>query len=179
MGPKRVNKLPKIVVSNVTAHTSMSESNAMTEGAASEEDAITATKKELLSDKTKDLLVLLGFQVLCIWGIMSGANWIAEAEQLTDEYIFEQGQELGYNWTEYNMTVFETTTSTGSFSEASMHEVMCSNGVEQGCDYMIAADTADKLYGVTPMQEMIVAVAVFVQLFLVVFWLIAIKNHFD
>ena len=155
----------------------MSENNAMTEGAASEE-AVTATKKELLSDEVIFVLILLGLQVLCIWGIMSGANWDAEAEQLTDEYIFEQGQELGYNWTEYNMTVFETTTSTGTFSSAPMHEVMCSNGVEEGCDYMIAADTADSLYGLTLIQYLIGSAALVVQSFLLLLWPIAIKDYF-
>lgn len=154
----------------------MSENNAMTEGAASEE-AITATKKELLSDEAIFVLILLGLQVLCIWGIMSGENWHAEAEQLTDEYIFEQGQELGYNWTEYNMTVFETTTSTGTFSSSPMHEVMCSNGVEEGCDYMIAADTADNLYKTTFIQDVVVSAAVVVQGVLVLFWLLLLKDR--
>lgn len=158
--------------------TSMSENNVMTEGAASEEGT-TATKKELFSDEAIFVLIVIGLQVLCIWGIMSGANWNTEAEQLTDEYIFEQGQELGYNWTEYNMTVFETTTSTGTFSSAPMHEVMCSNGVEEGCDYMIAADTADNLYGLTFMQYLIGCTALVVQFWLVFCWLIVMSEYFD
>ena len=167
------------VVAKATAvATSMSENNAMTEGAASEE-ATTATKKELLSDEAKFALILLGLQVLCIWGIMSDANWEAEIEQLQDEYIFEQGQELGYNWTEYNMTVFETKTSTGTFSSAPMHEVMCSNGVEEGCDYMIAADTADNLYKLTFIQYGVVGVVIVVQAVLVLCWPLAINDLFD
>ena len=154
----------------------MGQNNKRIEEAASKE-AITA-KKELFSNEAILLLFALGLQVLCIWGLMSGANWTAEAEQLTDEYIFEQGQELGYNWSEYNMTVFETMTSTGTFSEAPMHEVMCSNGVEEGCDYMIAADTAENLYEMTFMQHFFVISALVMQGLLVFLWPIAIKDYF-
>ena len=74
----------------------MSENNAMTEGAASEE-AITATKRELLSGKAKFGLVVIGLQMLVVWSFGVQSRWYIESEQLQDEYILEQGQELGYN----------------------------------------------------------------------------------
>ena len=151
----------------------MSENSATTEGAASEE-GITATKKELLSDEAMFALFIIGLQMLAIWCFVTYAGWYIESEQLQDEYILEQGQELGYNWTEHNMTVFETTTSTGTFSSAPMHEVMCSNGVEEGCDYMIAADTADNLYGLTFAQWLVGNIWVPVQLVLTMIYAVII-----
>ena len=138
----------------------MSENNAMTEGAASEE-AITATKRELLSGKAKFALVVIGLQMLVVWGFGVQSGWYIESEQLQDEYILEQGQELGYNWTERNMTVFESRTSTGTFSSAPMHEVMCSNGVEEGCDYMITAEIAENRHKVTFVQDHVVGFGLF------------------
>jgi len=132
----------------------------MTEGAASEE-AITATKKELFSWEAKFALVVIGLQMLVIWGFDVQAGWYLESEQLQDEYILEQGQELGYNWTERNMTVFESRTSTGTFSRAPMHEVMCSNGVEEGCDYMITAEIAENRYKLTFVQDYAVGFGLF------------------
>jgi len=119
----------------------------MIEGAASKA-AITA-KKELLSGFDKFLLVVIGILVIAYFGLMTCANWAVESEELMDAYIFEQGQELGYNWTEQNMTVFENMVDTGFLSSAPMHEVMCSNGVQEGCDYMSSVDTAKSLYGLT------------------------------
>ena len=152
----------------------MSENNAMTEGAASEE-ATTATKKELLSFEAKFALVVIALQMFVIWGFGTQTGWYIESEQLQDEYILEQGQELGYNWTERNMTVFESRTSTGTFSSAPMHEVMCSNGVEEGCDYMITADTAENKYELTFGQDVLFAAVLFsVQFVLVVTFLVII-----
>ena len=146
----------------------------MTEGAASEE-ATTATKKELLSFEAKFALVVIALQMFVIWGFGTQTGWYIESEQLQDEYILEQGQELGYNWTERNMTVFESRTSTGTFSSAPMHEVMCSNGVEEGCDYMITADTAENKYELTFGQDVLFAAVLFsVQFVLVVTFLVII-----
>ena len=153
--------------------TSMSENNAITEGAASEE-GVTATKKELLSDEAKFTLVVIGLQMLVIWGFMTVTNWELEDQQLADEYILEEGQELGYNWTERNMTVFETMTSTGTFSSAPMHEVMCSNGVEEGCDYMITAETAENQYKPTFVQNLFKGTVLFVQFVLFLPWTIVV-----
>ena len=41
------------------------------------------------------------------------------------ELLFESGEELGYNWTEGNITVFETELA----SSTPMYEKQCANGI--------------------------------------------------
>lgn len=122
-------------------------------------DVPNVAKKELLSDETKFWLLVVGLHLLSIGGLVASNGWSVEAEELKDTYIFEQGQELGYNWTEHNMTVFERMMDTGLFSEAPMYEVMCSNGVKEGCDYMMSVDTAERLHGLTLMHEFVALVS--------------------
>ena len=66
-------------------HTSMSENNAITEGAVSDK-GITATKKKLLSFEEKMLLlVVIAVQMFVIWSSGTQAGWYIESEQLQDE----------------------------------------------------------------------------------------------
>ena len=56
-----------------------------------------------------------------------------------------------------------------------MHEVMCSNGVEEGCDYMIATDTAKNQYKLGFAQDVVLgAVLLPVQIGLMLTYLLTI-----
>ena len=63
-------------------------------------------------------------------------------EPLESDLLFESAEELGYNWTQENITVFETTTGWSS----TMYEKQCENGIEEACDYMLVREVASEAF---------------------------------
>lgn len=66
----------------------------------------------------------------------------AAFEPLESELLFESGEELGYNWTEGNITVFETQVGWST----PMYEEQCGNGVEEACNYMLLREVAEDAF---------------------------------
>ena len=68
--------------------------------------------------------------------------WSLELQYFFDphqsELLFESGEELGYNWTEGNITVFETEIGFNT----PMYEEQCANGNPEACDYMLLREVA-------------------------------------
>ena len=63
-------------------------------------------------------------------------------DPLESELLFESGEELGYNWTEGNITVFETEAGWNT----PMYEEQCKNGVEEACNYMLLREVAEDAF---------------------------------
>jgi hypothetical protein len=63
-------------------------------------------------------------------------------DPLESELLFESGEELGYNWTEGNITVFETEAGWNT----AMYEEQCANGVEEACNYMLLREVAREAF---------------------------------
>ena len=81
------------------------------------------------------------FTVLIMPVILIGFLILEDANSFDphqSELLFESGEELGYNWTEGNITVFETETGW----DTPMYEEQCANGIPEACDYMLLREVA-------------------------------------
>ena len=74
-------------------------------------------------------IILVGFLIL---------ELNIEFQPHQSELLFESGEELGYNWTEGNITVFETNAGWNT----AMYEEQCANGIQEACDYMLLREVA-------------------------------------
>lgn len=100
-------------------------------------------KIELKTHKiaTNIVLIIATFLVPAFLGFVTFKHPPA-FEPLESELLFESGEELGYNWTEGNITVFETQAGWST----PMYEEQCANGIEEACNYMLLREVASDAF---------------------------------
>ena len=87
------------------------------------------------------IFVLIGVPLI-LFSMLTDAIEFETFEPLESDLLFESAEELGYNWTEENITVFETSTGWSS----TMYEKQCENGIEEACDYMLVREVAREAF---------------------------------